>query len=545
MEIANEYQSPRRYDGRRSGQWVASKQTANRSVAKWILSVAMVSCQIFCREPCLAEGGVFVLSTEDETLRQPIASRMELFRPDGKPQVVRHVAGAGRGIVVSESVELTLPDGDYRFRFTRGPEYRIIQGTFSLERTSEDQRTVMLPRMVDMRSEGWISCDLAVPPATNDLRLRMMAEDLHFAAIVDAEVAPKFPAAIPVNLTPYKPQWSVDHLATSHDTNVIFYPAHESTIHRESNAAETSSQTIERMAKDEKIRIAVANPFAWELPVWIASEQIDGIFVLGDWLREDKRVERIVDGRPASSIDFDGALGPGQYAEQIYWNLLEAGLRIAPLAGTGTKKGSASKTPIGYNRVYVHGQKADFEESKVERLGGATEVLEAVWNGCSVVTNGPMLRPTLGGFPPGHVFKSNAGEVMHLGMALELAVRDEVEYLEIIHNGRSFHRARLDEFAEAGGRLPEMIIKESGWVIVRVVTAHKDHYRLAMSAPWYIEFDSKPRISREAVKFFGKWLVDTENRLRQLPPVELQAYVPAVTEARRFWTQRFADATED
>jgi hypothetical protein len=57
---------------------------------------------------------------------------------------------------------------------------------------------------------------------------------------------------------------------------------------------------------------------------------------------------------------------------------------------------------------------------------------------------------------------------------------------------------RRDEFAEAGGMIPELKIEQSGWVLVRVVTLHEDHFRAAISAPWYIRFDDTPRISRRA-----------------------------------------------
>ena len=56
------------------------------------------------------------------------------------------------------------------------------------------------------------------------------------------------------------------------------------------------------------------------------------------------------------------------------------------------------------------------------------------------------------------------------------------------------YSARLDEFAKAGGMLPPVNAKESGWVTIRVVTLYEDHFRAAMSAPWYIEFEGQPRV---------------------------------------------------
>ena len=61
--------------------------------------------------------------------------------------------------------------------------------------------------------------------------------------------------------------------------------------------------------------------------------------------------------------------------------------------------------------------------------------------GHSIATNGPLLRPKLGGKIPGHVFTAHTGEVLELQPELTLAVRDPVEYLEVIKNGTVFYSA--------------------------------------------------------------------------------------------------------
>ena len=122
-------------------------------------------------------------------------------------------------------------------------------------------------------------------------------------------------------------------------------------------------------------------------------------------------------------------------------------------------------------------------------------------------------------------------------------MRDPVEYLEVIHNGKVHYSARLDEFAKAGGMLPPVNAKESGWVTIRVVTLYEDHFRAAMSAPWYIEFEDQPRITRQSVNFFRQWLADYEERLKRLPAAELQRYVPYVRAARKFWERKAGQTT--
>ncbi len=62
------------------------------------------------------------------------------------------------------------------------------------------------------------------------------------------------------------------------------------------------------------------------------------------------------------------------------------------------------------------------------------------------------------------------------------------------------------------------------------MTRHPDHLRFATSAPWFVEFDDAPRISRAAVAYFQKWQSDCELELKKLPKDQLAEFVPAVQE---------------
>ena len=97
-------------------------------------------------------------------------------------------------------------------------------------------------------------------------------------------------------------------------------------------------------------RIGIENPFAWELPVWLASGKIDGLFVLGDWLRLDKQVLTISESRMPPSFSIGESTQMGRYAERIYRHVLDAGIPLVPLAGGGDQ---SAANPIGYNRLYV------------------------------------------------------------------------------------------------------------------------------------------------------------------------------------------------
>jgi hypothetical protein len=158
------------------------------------------------------------------------------------------------------------------------------------------------------------------------------------------------------------------------------------------------------------------------------------------------------------------------------------------------------------------------------------------------VTNGPLLKATVNEQPPGSIFYGQGQEGIDLDMNLELTVRDPVEYLDVIFNGKAIYQAKLEEHARRG-RFPDLKIQRSGWLVLRVVTSYEDSYRLATTAPFYFEFDGKPRIAKEAVGLFQQWLTASLTAIEQ--DVQLQADAEVATAYRRagdqavqFWRDR-------
>jgi hypothetical protein len=525
----------------------------------------------------LAAGGVLTLITGDDTTGRAVPARLELRNESGRRTAVRRTIASGPGVVLPSTLEIPLSNGQYRFRVVRGPEYRVVSGQFAIEPAAADERLVPLSRMVDMREEGYLSGDMAAFSPIPNLRLRMAAEDLHVAALIDPPPQP------PSRPGAREPRQQADLELSQDDSQVaplwfnrtarragdlLVYPF-ESAVETDGldrdgldRADDTTADTQtgdapgrgDPLPLDPAQRVAIANPFCWELPLHLATGRIDGIFVLGDWQREGAKVDKIKGVRPPADIGFTGPLGPGRYAESIYHRLMEAGFRIVPLAGTGTAATSGnvpaadawSAAAIGYNRVYGIGPpKVADDDRRVDPIGSEGDFYDAVWAGRTVLTNGPCLRPTLGGRAPGHTFQARSGQSLEMSVELHLAVRDPVEYLEVVHNGEVFYSARLDEFAAAGGVIPPLKIDRSGWVMVRVATEHDEHFRVAMSAPWFIDFDDRRRISRKAVDFFGRWLADCEAELKKLPPDELKRYIAPVRAAREFWRQRADEANAD
>ncbi|MCC9603963.1 hypothetical protein LOC67_25710 [Stieleria sp. JC731] len=485
----------------------------------------------------VAAGGSLILNLEDETSHDPVISRVEFFRvtPGKRDKTVpiRQTVSAGIGVVVDRSVVLELPDSAYRFEIVRGPEYRTVGGNFTLEKTSLDEKTVSLPRMINMKDEGWLSGDCCVVPSSESLPLRMASEDLHVAAVLGDEPAKPIPRRDRDEPIEHDPAW-IRSDVTAHQ-GLIFYKTDDELTAKIENC-ESSIEALVAVANDDdanpdEVKVAIENPFAWELPIWLASGRVRGVFVLGDWLRLDKTIYQVREGRNEQAFSLREPTQVGRFAERIYRHMLDAGIEAVPLAGGGDE---SAKHPVGYNRLYV-----SVPNEYGPKIPTTPEQWwSQVWNGCSVATNGPLLRPRLAGELPGHVFESRRGEVLQLFPELNLTVRDPVDYLEVIHNNRVHYSARLDEFAKAGGKIPPIEAQESGWVIMRVLTLYEGHYRAAVTAPWWIEYDGQRRVSDESVDFFREWLSAYEKRLTATRPNDIEKEAPFVRAARRFWEQK-------
>ena len=205
-------------------------------------------------------------------------------------------------------------------------------------------------------------------------------------------------------------------------------------------------------------------PYWWDLPMLVALGQVDSIEVLNSHFCRHGAGDERRRGQAAQPQALPNPFGNARWSQDIYFQLLECGVRIPPSAGSGS---GVSPNPVGYNRVYVH-------------LDGQFSY-DAWWKnfraGQVFVTNGPLLRPTVEGEPPGHVFRAEAGKELDLEIGLNLSTGDAVSYLDIIQDGQVQHSVRLDEFAKTG-RLPKLHFKQSGWFLVRAVTRSLRHVSL-------------------------------------------------------------------
>ena len=171
---------------------------------------------------------------------------------------------------------------------------------------------------------------------------------------------------------------------------------------------------------------------------------------------------------------------------------------------------------------------------------------EGLRAGRVMVTGGPLLRPTVEGRPPGHVFRGEKGKTLRLQMELQLATKDRIEYLELIKDGEIAEAVRLDDYVDRAGRLPPLEFTDSGWFLVRAVTEAAKTYRFASSGPFYVEFEGRPRISRRSVQFFQGWVVQRARQIAKLPDAtQRDAIMHYHRTARDYWQELLGRANAD
>jgi hypothetical protein len=429
------------------------------NLAKFAIGSTALTLVLLPAHPVAAAGGgqLKVTVVEKETGRS-LAARMHLKNAAGRIPRIPKLPILGDHFAFDGEITLKLPKGSYRFELECGPEYLDQQGHFVINDFADDEKTLEMRRFVNMAEAGWYSGDLDVRRSPKEIELLMRAEDLHLAQLIA-------PAKKPTG----KPTAASEGVF-SFDTNRSY-----------------------RIGPDDPPWRDVRRPTAWELPVLIAQDEVDSIEIAASQLQRTKVMTDEKGCKPRDPALFPGPDGVARWGEKVYFHLLNCGLRIPPSAGSGS---GDMPNPVGYNRVYVHLDGEFSHEAWMEGLRA----------GRAVITNGPMIRPTVEGEFPGHVFQADAGQEVELEVGVNLATREKIDYFEIVQNGRVAHSVRLADFKKAGGRLPKVVFKESGWFVLRVVTNNQNTYRFAMTAPYYVEIGYERRISRESVQFFIDWL---------------------------------------
>ena len=485
-----------------------------------------------------ATTGSLQITAIDKASGKEVAVRMHLHDQRGRPVVPRgavawrdHRAGrsARQHFVFAGKVKLTLRPGRYTFEIERGPEYKVRRGNFTIQRGAEDTHTVVMERFVDMAKEGWWSGELHIHRPLKDIELLMRAEDLHVGPVITWWNQRNLwdDMAIPEHLLVRFDGNRFYHVMAGEDEReggaLMYFNLDKPLPIQDAERESPSPVKFLEMAREHAgVHVDIEKPFWWDMPVWVATGMIDSIGLANNHMCRSEVLDNEAWGKPRDTKFYPGTQGNGRWSQDIYYRLLDCGLRIPPSAGSAS---GVLPNPVGYNRVYVYcGDELTYEKW-----------FEGLRAGQVVVTNGPLLRPHVNGKLPGHVFYAEEGETVELETTLSLSLRDKVEYLEIIKNGKVAKEFRLADYAKSGGRLPKLRFDHSGWMLVRAITNNQETFRFASTGPYYVQIGQQPRISRMAAKFFNDWVEERARRLKLDDPAKRAEVIEFHRRARDYW----------
>jgi hypothetical protein len=214
----------------------------------------------------------------------------------------------------------------------------------------------------------------------------------------------------------------------------------------------------------------------------------------------------------ADELPVDVALGKVDYLEivafadhqataGVWYRLLNLGFRIPAAGGTDAMANYATlRGPVGLNRVYA---------SVANGALRSDAWLDALRQGRTFATNGPLLDFSVAGNPIGSTLRLERGQSVPFTARLRSIV--PVDHAQVVCNGRvarelalGSHRDRLD----INGSLP---IGKSGWCLLRAFTAKAeypvlDNFVYATTSPVYVTVrGARPR-SPEDARYFEAWI---------------------------------------
>jgi hypothetical protein len=474
----------------------------------------------------------------DRATGKPVPCRVHLKDAAGKPQRPARLPFWNDHFVCPGTAGLDLPAGKYTIEVERGPEYEPHAGSFTLTDAGTKLK-IGLKRLVDLPAEGWWPGDLHVHRPVGDVELLMRAEDLHVAPVVtwwnDRNLwEQQKPPADPLV------RFDGDrfyHVMAGEDEReggalLYFHLKQPLAITGASREYPPPLKFVAAARKHTGVWVDAEKPFWWDFPTWVASGQVDSVGLANNHMCRDKMYETEAWGKPRVPERLPAPLGNGYWTQEIYYHLLNCGLRVPPSAGSAS---GVLPNPVGYDRVYVHVGK----ELTWERWWAGLRA------GRSFVTNGPLLRVRAGGELPGHVFTAAAGKEVSVEVTGTVTSRDKVRYLEVIRDGEVERKVSAEEFAKTG-TLGTLRFRSSGWFLVRAITDNPKTFRFASTAPFYVEAGSGPRrVSRASARFFLQWVRERAGRVKVDEPAARDEVLKYHRAAERFWQDAEARANAD
>jgi hypothetical protein len=210
----------------------------------------------------------------------------------------------------------------------------------------------------------------------------------------------------------------------------------------------------------------------------------------------------------ARGFPVDLALGSFEYLEvltsaghftgtaPIWHRALNCGFKITASAGEDSILGLHATPIIGSSRLYAYiGDKLEWPR-----------YLEAIRQGRTFVTNGPLLTLTVDGHIPGdEIHLPAAGGTVEVNASVQSIV--PLEKLEVYFNGKVIESSDGSPIRK---RIP---ISQSGWITIRATNSKPQHpiddsYVVGETSPVYVYIGSQAIRSKGDAEYFIAWIDD-------------------------------------
>ena len=396
------------------------------------------------------------------------------------------------------NAELTVPTGRIEVEVTKGFEYSIAKETAIC---SPDARLVIHLKPLQIPTDAhsqWASADLHVhmnyggayrnTPA--NLVAQQTAENLFLVENLVVNKEQRIPDIAYFRTTPdpastpnhwllhgqefHTSYWG--HLGLLHLTRNFLLPDYAAYGNTAAASLFPSNAAVEDLAHQQRALVGYAHPF--DIVVDPAS---DPTLTHGEPL--DEALELPVDAA-LGKVDYVEVLGFSDHrmTASVWYRLLNCGFRLPAGAGSDTMADYASlRGPVGLTRVYA---------SIPEDATGTEPWMDALKQGRTFATNGPLLGFTVGGKAVGEELHLPAGE-NKVTFTAWLRSFVPVDHLEVVCNGKVMRDLKTNADRQSADVKDTITISESGWCVLRASSDKPEHpvlddFIYATTSPIYV-----------------------------------------------------------
>lgn len=433
-----------------------------------------------------AAPGRLELELVDAASGAPTAARVGLFDASGRMPlpsadavVVRRYAEQIRQVPVVTSREAwpapggyafyvdgrytaAVPPGEYRLVVMKGPEYRVLDRTLRVESGATATLRASLERWADAPAAGWYSGDVHVhvtrARADNPVVLaQMRAEDLHVTNVLQMANVVRH----------HFPQY-----AFGRDGRYAA-GAHGLVAGQEAPRSGHRGHTIGLNGT----RYHEPTSFFLYHEVAAALHADGGLFGYAHLLGDAFHVARgLALDAPLGLVDFVEILQFGVLGTDLYYDMLNLGLRIAPAGGSD------------YPYIDLPGAARSYVQ--VDGPFSIDAWFEGLRRGRTFVSNGPLLSLDVDGAGMGGELRVEAGRTVEVRASARLNPGlDRLDRLELVAHGRVVASVTSASGAETLTLTHRLQPSHGLWLAVR---AYGQGVAVAHSAPVYVRVGADP-----------------------------------------------------